>query len=141
MNSQNFINFFKKTIETENSIVQSNSVIVTDSIKEKNRIDNTLIQTGLHEANKPLEELGQPLIDFPIRRIAGQNRKFNAAWYSKFPWLHYDIPSDSAFCGICRASKQLINNNNKSNFVDIGITDWQNAIYKFNQHRVEITFK
>ena len=79
--------------------------------------------------------MNQPVTDFPVKLIAGQNRKFNAAWYERFSWIDYDIGSDSAYCGICRSFPKLTNNNNKANFTELGFSDWKNAIFKFNKHQ------
>ena len=35
---------------------------------------------------------------FPKAVFGKKERSFNANWYSKFPWLHYDIKSDSVYC-------------------------------------------
>jgi hypothetical protein len=75
------------------------------------------------------------IIDYPLTFIDGQNRKFNAEWYKRYSWLRYDIASDSAFCGVCLYSKTIKSkNNNKTNFTDIGFSNWKNALKKFNKH-------
>ena len=30
-----------------------------------------------------------------------EERSFRAEWCEKYPWLHYNIESDSAFCHLC----------------------------------------
>lgn len=39
---------------------------------------------------------------FPTRNISGKNRKFNASWFSKQPWLRYSASKDGVYCCYCR---------------------------------------
>ena len=35
---------------------------------------------------------------FPERKYKTQKQAFNASWFERYPWLHYDIATNSAFC-------------------------------------------
>ena len=116
--------------EMENPKESLNSEKEMASNREIDHASITLV-----EALKPTVEICQPVIKFPTTFIGGQYRKFNAEWYARFSWIHHDISSDSAFCGFCRAFNKLSDHNNKSNFIDIGCSDWHNALAKFDKHQ------
>jgi hypothetical protein len=98
---QNLTKFFqpKEKIHNDHTTSQCESnddTTLNDNLQRSITLNN----------NPPLKKefkMNQPVIDFPVRLIAGQNRKFNAAWYERFSWIDYDIGSDSAYCGICRS--------------------------------------
>ena len=77
-----------------------------------------------------LEKPNQPLVKFPANN---KNRKFQASWYSKYFWLHYDIELDAAFCFICKQFP--LRSNDKPTFKTTGFRDWHNAIRLFNVHQ------
>jgi hypothetical protein len=114
MSLQTLTNFFKarEKIPLETSTQKKD----TNYQHEKDSTDNNE-KTEL-EGNSISSELGQAIIDFPLRHIDGQTRKFNADWYKRFSVIRYDVPSDSAFCGICRTFRTLSNHNNKTNFTE-----------------------
>jgi hypothetical protein len=135
MSLQLMTKFFKPTekiqSQSENVTNLNNEVMI---ILEKEKTPTDHIKNR-KEGNPESVEFGQPIIDFPLTFIDGQNRKFNAEWYKRYSWLRYDIASDSAFCGVCLDSKTVSKNNNKTNFTDIGFSNWKNALKKFNKHQ------
>ena len=65
-------------------------------------------------------------------------RSFQKNWFSRFPWLHYDVHKDSAFCFICvRAyiERKLESIGNlESTYISTGYTNWKDACGKFQNH-------
>jgi len=52
----------------------------------------------------PLEPFQPMHIAFPsrsFRKSAPVNRSFQATWFNKFAWLHYDVAQDAARCFTC----------------------------------------
>ena len=72
-------------------------------------------------------------IEFPPRTFGKKqttSRSFQKSWFRDYPWLHYDEPSDSAFCHICiRAFNQgcLSNSKIEPRFISEGYTNWKDA--------------
>ena len=56
---------------------------------------------------------------FPI--VAG--RKYNPQWESEYPWLHYSVTKNAAYCVYCI----LFGNKLGMVFQHSGFTDWKNA--------------
>ena len=55
--------------------------------------------------NLPLEPFQPKHIAFPSR-TAPVNRSFQANWFNKFPWLHYDLAQDAVrYFTCCKAVK------------------------------------
>ena len=44
----------------------------------------------------------QPVLEYPSTYSGNKYLKFQAAWYSQFPWLEYSRTKDAAFCYHCR---------------------------------------
>ena len=118
--------FFKPTEKIQSqseNVTNLNNEVMTILEKEKTPTDHI---KNRKEGNAEAVEFGQPIIDFPLTYIDGQNRKFNAGWYKRYYWLRDDIASDCAFCGVCLDSKTVSKNNNKTNFTVIGFSNWKN---------------
>ena len=68
-------------------------------------------------------------------------RSFKAKWYEggKFPWLHYDIDSGSAFCHLCMMAahkgKLLASTRRDPAFLSKGFTYWKEATTAFKKHQ------
>ena len=80
-------------------------------------------------------------IHFPSRSFGKTkpvNQSFQSSWFKKFQWLHYDSPSDSAFCYICyKATKQRkvrISGIAEDAFIIKGSTNWKDATRVFSKH-------
>ena len=54
-------------------------------------------QNGSEHTLTP-ESPNQPVLTFPQRMFGNQQRAFCSSWYSKYPWLHYQVGTDSAPC-------------------------------------------
>ena len=65
-------------------------------------------------------------------------RSFRAEWCTKFPWLHYDTSSDSAFCHVCLKAeyeKRLLASRKRDQaFISRGFTYWRDATACFAKH-------
>ena len=66
-------------------------------------------------------------------------RSFRAEWCEKYPWLHYNIELDAAFCFICmKASEQgkfLTSSRREQAFISKGFTYWKEATSAFRKHQ------
>ena len=83
------------------------------------------------------------LFKFP-KRIWKKNeeRSFRAEWCEKYPWLHYNIESDLAFCHLCMKAdhegKVLASAKRDAAFLSRGFTYWKEAtIYCFCETSVK----
>ena len=45
--------------------------------------------------------------DFKKSKFGRQLRSFQAAWFARDPWLHYDANKDAAFCFTCAKAYEI----------------------------------
>ena len=106
---------------------------------------------------KQLPELGpdnkasQPLqFDFPKREFGKTKivrRAFQAQWFGKWRWLHYDCSRDLAFCHTCisafRTGKLKLSSGNvkDSTFLFAGFSNWKDETVAFVTHEKSATHK
>lgn len=72
-------------------------------------------------------------ITFPKTQYKLFKRAFQSSWFDRFPWLHYDVVNDSAFCFTCikAASQNLITSSKiEQTFVTEGFRNWKKACEK-----------
>ena len=68
-------------------------------------------------------------------------RLFRAEWCSDaiYPWLHYDVSSDSAFCYLCMTAvhegKLLASSKKDAAFLSKGYTYWKETTTAFKKHQ------
>ena len=72
-------------------------------------------------------------IQFPARFGIAQPtyRSFQAKWFDKFPWLHWDDRTESCFCHLCLKASQaglLLTNTAESAFISTGFQNWKEAM-------------
>ena len=80
-------------------------------------------------------------ISFP-RRVFGVTkpvkRSFQASWFNRFKWLHYDVSQDAAFCFICckavKERKVRLSTYIEESFLVKGFTNWKDATRLFARH-------
>ena len=80
-------------------------------------------------------------ISFP-RRVFGVTkpvkRSFQASWFNRFKWLHYDVSQDAAFCFICckavKERKVRLSIYIEESFLVKGFTNWKDATRLFARH-------
>ena len=61
-------------------------------------------------------------------------RAFQATWFTKWRWLHYDENKDVAFCHLClkaNKEKKLTVANADKAFITNGFCNWKDACVKF----------
>ena len=64
-------------------------------------------------------------------------RAFNPAWFDKWPWLHWDVSSERAFCHICVLAckqKKLRVSCADPAFISRGYQNWKDATGAFRIH-------
>lgn len=76
---------------------------------------------------------------FPKRTFGKTTRSFRAEWCELFPWLHYSIDQDAAFCYLCMTAqhegKFLASTKRDPAFVSRGYTYWKEATTAFKRHQ------
>ena len=85
---------------------------------------------------KALTEPYQPRTGFKFPAACEEEgktkkRSFQASWFGKCSWLHYDVETDAAFCFTCMAAlarKQILSDNIDPAFVTQGYRDWKHAL-------------
>ena len=74
----------------------------------------------------PRREFG---ISAPVRR------SFQATWFNRFKWLHYDVGQDSAFCFVCckavKERKVRLSSYTEQSFL---VKGWKDATRIFARH-------
>ncbi|XP_042012264.1 uncharacterized protein LOC121760697 [Salvia splendens] len=73
---------------------------------------------------------------YPKKKYGIQERSFQDAWFTKFPWLEYSASKNAAFCFWCYLFKQSDKGGRYAEdaFTKTGFNNWKNAVEKFNQH-------
>ena len=64
-------------------------------------------------------------------------RSFNVTWFDKWPWLHWDVASERAFCHTCvLAYKQKKPRSSCADpaFISRGYQNWKDATVAFRIH-------
>lgn len=88
------------------------------------------------------EKPNQPVLSFPQRTIGRQKRSFCSSWYSKYPWLHYQVTDDSVLCFYCHIAEKRhlpISTNKDQAFTTTGFSNWKKAIERFNKHESSLS--
>ena len=97
-----------------------------------------------NSANQPLQ------FDFPKREFGKTKmvkRAFQAQWFGKWRWLHYDCSRDLAFCHTCvtafKTSKLKLSSGNVKDlaFLFAGFSNWKDATFAFARHEKSTTHK
>jgi hypothetical protein len=77
--------------------------------------------TGIPDKFHPRKSFNFPKRTFGLKK---EERSFRADWYEKYPWLHYDVNNDSAFCHLCvtadRQGKFLASTKRDAAFISVG---------------------
>jgi hypothetical protein len=104
-----------------------------------------LVLPNVGEApNQPLD-FAFPKRDFGKTKVV--RRAFQAQWFTKWPWLHYDSGQDLAFCYTCVTAvasgklKLSTGNVKDSAFISTGFSNWKDATVSFAHHTDSITHK
>ena len=108
-----------------------------------NETVRTEIVLSLEDRLKSLTQPNQPkTFDFPPRVFGSKQRKFQASWFDKYPWLHYDSSTDSAFCYHCvkaNYTNALSASRTDQAFTTKGFTNWKKAMTKDGFHDHELS--
>ena len=87
-------------------------------------------------------------ISFPSRSFGVAkpvNRSFQASWFNRFHWLHYDTALDSAFCFVCckaiKQKKVLITGVAENAFIIDGFNNWKDATRVYSKHEASYFHK
>lgn len=125
----------------DNSVTDNNQASVSDSSEHQEvaATSGSLQESGRTE-NLPLSLVPLHITDvdvLPIQSSGGRNRKFNAEWYQKFPWLHWH--GDKLLCHTCAtACKEpglLLSKRIESAFSCDGVVcNWKKGIEIFTNH-------
>lgn len=94
-------------------------------------------------ASKGISEKFHPPVTLILpKRMFGSKkveRAFRANWCQQFPWLHYNIDRDAAFCHVCMQAdnegKFLSSSKRESSFITDGFTNWKEATCSFRRHQ------
>ncbi|XP_076932368.1 uncharacterized protein LOC143597875 [Bidens hawaiensis] len=63
--------------------------------------------------------------NFPCNDYYGKPRRFNVAWFDKYPWLEYSIKVDKAYCLCCYLFKETVGNQSgRDTFSTEGFCNW-----------------
>ena len=80
-------------------------------------------------------------VPFPARKFGKESsvqRSFQASWFDKWQWLHYDITRDVALCFICckavKDRRVKVSKQAEGSFLTDGFTNWKDATVKFAKH-------
>ena len=84
------------------------------------------------------------LFKFPKRKFGMKGeavQSFRVEWCSdaNYPWLHYDVSSDSPFCYLCMSAahkgKLLASSKKDAAFLSKGYSYWKEVTTAFKEHQ------
>ena len=112
-------------------------VITTRADREIHNITADIVK---HMAvSKPEKFQPDKSFSFPKRTFGRTTRSFRPEWCELFPWLHYSIDQDAAFCHLCMTAqhegKFLASTKRDPAFVSRGYTYWKEATTAFKKHQ------
>jgi len=74
----------------------------------------------------------------PEQTHGSKTRRFQTAWFQRFPWLHLSTSLKAVVCYQCAKSNQLgllsLTTKNEDTFVTKGFLNWKRALEKFTDH-------
>ena len=79
-----------------------------------------------------------PFLLVPLARLNLKTGFFQASWFHRFSWIHYDGKHDSAFCFLCckvvKGKKMGITRLSEASFLVKGFTNWKDATQILVKH-------
>ena len=78
-----------------------------------------------------------PNFTFPKRNFGNYQpaQSFLPEWFQRFPWLHYNEATDSAFCFHCMKAGNIAHSSKRDDaFISRGFTNCKNATSAFKKH-------
>ena len=85
-----------------------------------------------------------PILQFPLRIFGKQRRSFCSSWYQRYPWLHYQVASDTVLCYHCHVAERRnlpVSTGNKDQaFISVGFSNWKKAIECFGKHEKSASY-
>ena len=80
-------------------------------------------------------------ISFPFRSFGKSSvvqRSFQASWFHRWKWLHYNMAQDAVSCYTCckavSSRRVLVTGKAEKGFLGTGFTNWKDASVKFAKH-------
>lgn len=135
--------FFCSPPVTSTPAVMSHSAVTSAVIKSSSA---TLPPTGQRGELPPTPNQPTTIV-FPVRRFSKETftRSCKAAWFTKWPWLHYDAERDDVLCFSCaQAEKRQLTRDLSSRdncFISDGFTNWKKASESFSKHEKSCAHK
>ena len=119
-------------------------IVLSSSAKSDSLKDPALPDIGELPNQPTLPQFKFPKRNFGKTKIV--SRAFQASWFSKWCWLHYDGTRDLAFCHTCiqavKTGKMKVTGNVKdSAFLYGGFSNWKDATVGFCNHEKSSTHK
>lgn len=113
--------------------------------KYRKKTAEFIIVYQLHVRNAKMDNKisvpNQPVsFKFPKRTFGKKTpvyRSFQAQWFQKWSWLHYNETQDSALCHICvnaSIENKISSGYAETSFISKGYTNWKDAIKNFSNH-------
>ena len=122
--------------------VERSSQEIPSVRQEESNIGNIILQTAPNSSFSSLNAPCQPKekTDFKKSKVGRQLRSFQAAWFARYPWLHYDASKDAAFCFTCAKAYEIgatSASKLEPTFIMQGFRNWKKAWEKdcgFDKH-------
>jgi len=74
-----------------------------------------------------------------VQKLKGKTLRFQAAWFSKYPWLHYSAARKGVLCYLCMQTSQPPSDTHvEGAFTSIGFNNWKKALERFSEHESSI---
>ena len=91
----------------------------------------------------PNEPFQPTHISFPPKEFGKSSpvrRTFQASWFNRYKWLHYDLGQDTAYCFICckavKERKVQLSFKTEKSFLANDFTNWKDATRIFSRHEI-----
>jgi hypothetical protein len=87
-----------------------------------------------HDLESDSRPLQPDASSIPVKNVKGRCLKFQASWYSKYPWLHFSITLQRILCFFCSRASVPQDSHPEPAFVTKGFRNWKKALEKFAEH-------
>ena len=139
--------FFPPTKKKKVDSSEDNRVVSSSSnIKESLDVSNTK-ETGRSKVVSKEHFVPPSNFKFPEKKFGNETfrRSCQPKWFVEFPWLHYDLASDSVLCFKCMKSEEnsylLAERKKEQAFISLGFSNWKKARKRFAKHQGTLCHK
>ena len=102
-------------------------------------VSSSLAKLALELEGGAFQPMDASECDIPDQTCGDKTRRFQTAWFQRYPWLHLSMCLKAAVCYPCAKGHSLglltLSTKNEDTFITKGFTNWKKALEKFKEHQ------